>query len=627
MEEAAFRIALINMPFSRVDLPSIALTQLKSVLENRLPGRIDVNIIYLNHDFAQSLGIERYAEIGNNVMATSSGLGDWLFRFAAFPDIEDNSKIYFRRYSRTLGFREGALEKLQEKYRVIELYLDELIDKYSLHEYSMVGFTSMFAQNVASFSMARKIKDRNSNIVTVMGGANCETCMGQTIAKNVDVVDFVFSGPALKSFPRLVQCLVENNASGCHEIKGVYSREKLARQGMNGSDEIGEDMDIDACVSLDYADYLASLNKHFPGGELNPSLLFETSRGCWWGERVHCAFCGLNATTMNYRTMNVDHAIGLFKKLFEYAPQVTSYKSVDNNMPKNFIAEVFPNLEPPAGSTIFYEVKTDLKKTDMEVLANSGITEIQPGIEALSTSNLKLMKKGSTSFQNIRFLKNCLIYDIKPRWNLLLGVPGEGEDVDAKYVDDLPLLVHLPPPMGAYPIRFDRFSPYFIHAKEYGLDLKPLCFYELVYPFSSDDLNHLAYFFEDQNYNAPYIQLTVNWFRKIQERIGHWRTRYYRQDNLHKPSLEFFRDGNSRVIRDSRSETIENYEISDTGMKILEMLDSPKTPARLARLLGELDEREVEVEIECLHKHKLLFQDGASYLSLVVESGRECISI
>ena len=31
------------------------------------------------------------------------------------------------------------------------------------------------------------------------------------------------------------------------------------------------------------------------------------------------------------------------------------------------------------------------------------VLEVQPGIESLSTSTLKLMRKGTTAFQNIRF--------------------------------------------------------------------------------------------------------------------------------------------------------------------------------------------------------------------------------
>ena len=56
-----YRVTLINMPFATVRLPSIALTQLKSVLEDRFGDEVAVRLLYLNHDFATLLGFGLYA--------------------------------------------------------------------------------------------------------------------------------------------------------------------------------------------------------------------------------------------------------------------------------------------------------------------------------------------------------------------------------------------------------------------------------------------------------------------------------------------------------------------------------------------------------------------------------------
>ena len=40
-----------------------------------------------------------------------------------------------------------------------------------------------------------------------------------------------------------------------------------------------------------------------------PSVFVETSRGCWWGERMHCTFCGLNGATMAYRSKSAPRAL------------------------------------------------------------------------------------------------------------------------------------------------------------------------------------------------------------------------------------------------------------------------------------------------------------------------------
>ena len=45
-----YKIALINMPFADLQLPSIALTQLKAVVEQRFKDQVSVNIYYLLND-------------------------------------------------------------------------------------------------------------------------------------------------------------------------------------------------------------------------------------------------------------------------------------------------------------------------------------------------------------------------------------------------------------------------------------------------------------------------------------------------------------------------------------------------------------------------------------------------
>ncbi len=82
----------------------------------------------------------------------------------------------------------------------------------------------MFMQNVAGFAMARRIKERNKDVVTVMGGANCETPMGEEIVKNFDFVDYTFSGGALVSFPKFIECLLTGNRTNADAISGVFSK-------------------------------------------------------------------------------------------------------------------------------------------------------------------------------------------------------------------------------------------------------------------------------------------------------------------------------------------------------------------------------------------------------------------
>jgi ribosomal peptide maturation radical SAM protein 1 len=610
------KIHLVNMPFAAVNLPSIALTQLKSVMRSTFGDGVSVEIHYLNQDFPAYLGADLYAYVSSSMDAQNTGFGDWFFRQSAFPDLPDNTEAYYRRY---FPYRSPQIEMVKrivmEKRRGLDHYLDELIAKYELEQADAVGFTSMFNQNIACFALARRIKERNGRILTVMGGANCETPMGQEIAKNVKQIDYVFSGPALKNFPQFIQQWRDGELEQCEKIKGVFTKTNCAGEAAQSA--IGEELDINVEVELDYDKFMSDTEKNFPNGAVKPIVLFETSRGCWWGQKQHCTFCGLNGTTMAYRAMDTGKAVNLMNSLFRYAPRAKRFESVDNIMPKEYLTDVFPALATPSDAYLFYEVKADLSEDDMRVLSRARVKIVQPGIESLATSTLKLMRKGTTAFQNIFLLKNCLKYDISPAWNLLVGFPGEGEEVYRKYLEDIPMLMHLPPPHGSFPVRFDRYSPYFVRAKEYELDLHPYAYYELIYPFSEESLANLAYYFEDRNIAGVYMGLMVEWLGKVREKVNLWQTRWGGSDQVLRPKL-YFKE-NSTVVYDSRSGKAVEHQVGAVGKQVLEYLTSK--PARIATLasgLAAISDIDFAKVVAALLDKGLVFEEGERYMSLVL---------
>ena len=615
------QIALINMPFGAVDSPSIALAQLDAVVKERFPGRVESRVHHLNLDFVPFLGLDLCNLIANTVQANTSGLGDWFFKRAAFPEMADDPEEYLlRHFSGQRSQLERFRSELAGRRDEVGDFLDELIDLYRLDQYRLVGFTSMFCQNVATFALARRLKARNPGIVTAMGGANCEGTMGAVIARNVEWIDFVFAGPALKTFPDFLERLLAGREEECHAIRGVLSRRKLAA---GGGPEIGEELDIDAGVRLDYDGYLEELDDKLPGLAIEPKIPFETSRGCWWGERSHCTFCGLNGNTMSYRAMRPELALRTLQDLFDrYVHRSSDFRSVDNILPREYLTEVLPYLETPEHVSLFYEVKADLKEREMAVLAAARVTQIQPGIEAMATSTLKLMRKGTTAFQNLKFLKHCLRHGVDAFWNLLVGFPSEPEEVYAKYVEDIPLLTHLRPPSGSYPVRFDRFSPYFTRAKEYGLKLRACDFYAMVYPFPPEELEDLAYFFVDEHFDAPYARNTAKWLGRLREGIDHWHLRWGRRDGLLKPELAIRERGGERFVYDSRAGSAVEHRVGPLGLRVLAALERQQRIPQLQEALPDLDPGEVEAQVRLLRQRGLLFEENGFFMSLVVqESG------
>lgn len=588
-------VRLVNMPFARLGSPSLGLAQLKSVAESKLGAGNIVTIEYLNHYFGDAFGFEEYERISLEEAYLQSGFGDWIFREIAFPTSAGNAEGYIRRYGRIIGSDYIAGLGPGGKYSSPRLksLLQDIIEDRQLHKADVVGFSSMFAQTIPSLAMARLLRERNRDQVILMGGANCEGVMGRTLADVVEDIDLIFSGPALISFPETLTCFLEGRVADIAKIDGVFvSGNSNLLQGISGEKSpaiYGQDLNIDNLVQVEYDDFFHSIGSF--SGKIEISLPFETSRGCWWGQRSHCTFCGLNGASMAYRAMPAQMAREMIVSLVErYRDRASQYDCVDNIMAKEYVAEVFEGLRLGENVSIFYETKGDLDEEEIEILSLASVNRIQPGVESLLTSTLKLMKKGTTAFHNIRLLKGCITYNVFPSWNILFGFPGETEETFDEYQRLIPLLVHLPPPSGAFPVRFDRFSPYHSNPSSFGIDLSPADYYKYCYPYSEDVCANIAYYFQNTNIDSPYYVPMFDGLAPVVEAVRIWQEKWaaFRAP----PRLELHQTQAGFHVFDSRHDRETTTPVSSATFELLNELrkakDSSWAEAHFAEALEEL---------------------------------------
>jgi len=226
------------------------------------------------------------------------------------------------------------------------------------------------------------------------------------------------------------------------------------------------------------------------------SVTFETSRGCWWGAKHHCTFCGLNGLAMTYRSKQPQRALDELIALSRRYPD-RPINVVDNILDTTYFRTFLPQLRDSAAAlNLFYEIKANVSKEQLRVLRDAGVTEVQPGIESLSTHVLQLMRKGVTMLQNIQTLKWCKEFGIDVSWNIIWGFPGETANDYQQIAAMAPMLTHLQPPGLRAPLRLDRFSPLFEQAQQYGItNVRPHAAYEHLYDLPASAIANLAYFF------------------------------------------------------------------------------------------------------------------------------------
>ena len=596
------RVLLINMPFAALDSPSLALGLFKTRL---MKDNIPCDVEDLNLTFAEMIGYENY-EFMLRLPAIMAG--EQLFARALFGDALPPDSEYYREVSDSKSASPEVPERLETIRRSVPLFLQFCLDSIPWHAYDIIGFTSLFEQNLPSLALARLIKERYPQKFIVFGGANCEQIMGVTLHRCFPFVDFVCAGEADESFPELVKRLKYHHP--VRGLAGVVHREN-GNSVYDGSARLIEDLDV--LPVPNYDDYFNRLQKSPVRPWIRPSLLIESARGCWWGEKSHCTFCGLNGLTMAFRAKSAERTIEEIKSLMDrYGVRIVRF--VDNILSPSYFRDLLPEIARRGLKADYIcEVKSNLKKPQIKVLADAGVT-VQAGIENLSTHVLDLMAKGSNALMNIQTLKWCKQYGVLADWNLIYGFPGEEQKDYRDNVDLAKLLTHLDPPTGCGPIRLDRFSPNFNRAEEKGLtNVRPFRFYKYLYPFEQATLMDLVYYFDfdyrEQIDNGGCLPA-------LEETVLHWKGR---GDYMYAE-----RSNGDLIIKDNRPvATWPEMMVTGIAVRIYEYCDKAQSLARIVEMVSQFAESEVSEDqvtgiLEELIAKKLMVREGNRYLSLAV---------
>jgi ribosomal peptide maturation radical SAM protein 1 len=491
------QVALVNMPFSYSKYPSIQLGTLSALLKSQ---GIPVDCHHLNVRFAHKIGVPLYEMICEK----RALFGEWLFSYLLFRDNPKRAeyprvfKPVFEQISRESGQPIGYFEEMAT--RIAPQFLTQAMTSIDWGQYKLVGFTSTFDQNVASLTMAKLIKDLYPDVKIVFGGANYDGEMGMEYFRAFPFIDHVVVGEGEETFPMLVRRVLEGKSDGFPD--GVAHR-----QGDQITFAPNRSLfsDFTKTGPPDYDDYyhlLAELGDSLQG--LDRVLLYEGSRGCWWGEKHHCTFCGLNAQSMKFRAKSSEQVAREMTHL-SHRYDTARFRLVDNIIDMKYIENLFGTFAAAhCDLDVFIETKSNLHKSQIRMLAAGGVKCMQPGLESLSLNQLRSMDKGVTPMQNIICLKWSFYYRVTVSWNILLGFPGETDEDYRRQIDLIPSLVHLQPPDATGKFWLERFSPYYTRPHEYGIRMTgPGMAYEYVYDSRRVDLMKIAYDFEYELGNWP----------------------------------------------------------------------------------------------------------------------------
>ncbi|ASW57160.1 RiPP maturation radical SAM C-methyltransferase [Plantactinospora sp. KBS50] len=608
------KVVLVHMPWGSIDVPSLALGILRAAA-----GRAghEVRVRYANLDFVDWVtGVTDFSLADYQYFSESSyflGAGDWVF--AELLDDRDRPYDSYARLLTEGGSTDAEIALTEATRRLVPGFIRELAAELVDSGAGVVGFTTTFQQNAASLAVARAIKRLRPEIRIVFGGANCDGPQGAALHRNFRYVDYVVRGEGEVAFPQLLDVLAgAPGATELADISGLCWRDAdgTARANPMSSRPLPP-ADI---VAPDYAGYLDRLDASAAADWVAPRLVVEGSRGCWWGEKHHCTFCGLNGSFMQFRSKSparfLDEVLDLARR-----HQLLDFIVVDNILDMAYFDSVLRRLaESEYDVRLHFEVKANLRRHHFQQLGESGAVQVQPGVENLSSHVLRLMDKGVTGCQNVRALRDAQSAGVTASWNYLYGFPGETAQDYTDVIAQLPALCHLEPPIGSARIAIERFSPYF-DRPELGFDnLRAAPQYTEIYRLPEAELADLAYIFTSVPSGIDRTQAA-----DLDAALASWQERY----PVSRLSYTALPD---RIVLVSRRAAYDWSVLelaTPAEIELFRLLDQPRTAATLAArvpggapVVGPLLERWSELGI--------LFHDAGHQVHVAVESNNQVLA-
>lgn len=578
-------VVLASVPWSPIEMPSLALGLLKSLTQRELPDA-KVDVVYGNLEFVDWVTSHRAFRYDDykyyDRESCYIGHGDWVFSSALYQDPSWKVREFLEAFGpgpspadpSTGEVAPGMAARLETTLWLHEHageFTDRLAERLAADAPDVVGFTTTFQTVTASLAVARRLKELSPQTVTVFGGANCEDSQGEALHRNFDFIDYVVRGEGELAFPALLRSLREDGPAAA-TIGGLCWRDEDGTSVFNRP--AMKPLSTAEMVLPHYDEYFERFATCEARRWVEPRLVVEGARGCWWGEKHHCTFCGLNGASMMFRSKQPSRFFDDIVTLAE-RHRVLDMLVVDNILDMAYLDSLLPQLtEAGIDLRMMYEIKANLRYEQLQVLARAGVICVQPGVESLNANVLKIVDKGVTGCQNVRMLRDAESLGMTVIWNYLYGFPGETAEDYTTVIEQFPRLHHLCPAGADDRMGIQRFSPYFEKPELGFTDRRPARQYELCFDLPEQDLFDIAYLFEASEHG-----IGADVAAKLTAGLDEWRSEHARSQ------LSYYETDECLTILNTRPRFDWDVLQLTTPLEhtLFHMLDQPRSTGFLER--------------------------------------------
>ena len=595
---ALFRVALISMPWSIFNRPSMQLGALKAWLDR--DSTIQTYTFHPYLQVAQEIGTETYHHLAKNSWA-----GEALYSPLLFPGQRQQAASLFHESCQGRNNKELKGLDFDQTVQLLDHSLDQWLASLDLAGFHLIGFSICFNQMFASLTAAARIKKLHPALHIVAGGSGCVGRIGTSLLHNFPQFDYVISGEGEESLTQLCHCLRQNDAPETLPPQVMYRSRPFAESPWRGI------ADLNQLPTPDYSPYFQQMQATFPGQPFIPILPLEFSRGCWWNR---CTFCNLNLQWQGYRWKQND------KMATEVREQSRRHGCLDFTFTDNALppkeADLF--FQTMAAEPIDYDFFAEIRViTDGDKLAayrRGGLSSVQVGIEALSTILLARMEKGTTVMDNIAAMKQSRACHMQLDGNLITEFPGSTEKEVAETLHNLDFVLPFTPlaaasfflgegsPIGNDPQKFG-ISAVLQHSKNRRL-------------FPQELLAGMEMLIKEYRGDRT---LQHRLWRPVALKIAQWQAFHTGRDIHGIPPLSY-RDGGSFLI--IRQEQLNgpclHHRLRGTSREIYLYCQKIREHKDMARQFPAIPPKALHDFLADLTTKRILFQEGTLVLALAI---------
>jgi hypothetical protein len=218
------------MPFKDLRHPPIQLGILQQALSHAgIPcSTHSLELAFMEHIRAETAGdvepmtIEDYQDVAHKDYVVQ--LGDWIFKVQPYADPSPADDEYLA-YIRSEGSKEKAIANAVRMKALVPDFLQAAAREILGMRPRIVGFSTVFQQNVASLVLAKILKTTDPSLIIVFGGDNCDGVMGAALHEAFPWVDVVVRGEGERILVELAKDVIagvpiRSHAGLCHRVDG-----------------------------------------------------------------------------------------------------------------------------------------------------------------------------------------------------------------------------------------------------------------------------------------------------------------------------------------------------------------------------------------------------------------------